>query len=241
MTEGAAGTARAHIDGLLGWWRLAGVDTPVAEDRADWLGLKTHIPPAAKPSGQDAGADLPHDLNQFHQFLAASPGLPESRWPGPRILPAGAPAPRLMIVVDAPDADARESGQVFDADAARLLSRMTRAIGIDMSDCYVASLSLVTPPPGTMDPALTDQLAQRMRHHIALVEPAAVMLVGDRASRALLSTGPGPSAENLPFVNHHGGIVNAVPVVHPRLMLGQPSAKAEAWRSLRRLARNCGQ
>ena len=145
-----------------------------------------------------------------------------------------------MILTHAPDATARTQGAPFDTDGMRLLGRMMQTVGLSLSDCYVASLSVVSPAGSTIDPATLEALAVRMRHHIGLVAPAAVLLLGDQANRALNPTGGLDVTGNLPFVNHSGGIVPAVAIAHPRLMLGQPMAKAGAWQVLRELVKGWG-
>lgn len=241
--------AKAHLEGLLSWWTLAGVDAGVSEDRVDWLHLNAPVSPMDRNGVQrveargraNAPPSLPDSLTAFHEYLAHSPDLPERRWPGPHILPRGPQAPQLMIIVHAPDSAAKMQGEPLEPDAMRLLARITRAISVDLEHCYVATLSLASPPGGLIEPTIAEQLAQRMRHHIGLVAPQALLLLGDQTSRALLSSEKAADGKNLPFVNHLGGTVDAVSIVHPRLMLGQPSAKAEAWRSLRQLVEGWGQ
>lgn len=142
-----------------------------------------------------------------------------------------------MLIVDAPDSAAQAQNAHFNAETSKLVERMMAATGLSMEQCYLASLSLSAPPPGAVDTSCAEALAKRMRHHIMLVRPKAVLLLGDKASRALLTINEDQSGENLPFVNHSGGKVPAAAIIHPRLMLEQPAAKAVAWRSLRRLAK----
>lgn len=235
-------SARAHIDGLLSWWALAGVDDATGEEPVNWLRPQALAPAAQTISGVAARVrDFPDSHTEFHDYLASAPDLPESVWPGPRILPRGLLVPRLMIVVDAPDPAARADGDPLQPDAMRLLSRITAAIGVPLDQCYLASLSLVAPPGGLIAGPDLVKLTHRMRHHIALVAPRSMIVLGDQAGRALISTETSGDAKNLPFVNHRDGTVEAVSLVHPRLMLGQPSAKAEAWRLLRRLIERWGQ
>lgn len=235
-------SARAHIDGLLAWWALAGVDEATGEEPVNWLRPQAQAPAAhATPAVAERAPGFPDSHTEFHDYLASAPDLPESVWPGPRILPRGPLVPRLMIIVDAPDPVARAGGDLFQPDAMRLLSRVTAAIGVPLDQCYLASLSLVSPPGGLIAGPDLAKLAQRMRHHIALVAPRSMIVLGDQAGRALISTETSGDAKNLPFVYHRDGTVEAVSLVHPRLMLGQPSAKAEAWRLLRRLIERWGQ
>lgn len=235
---GEPGSARAHVDGLMAWWALAGLDSAIAESPANWLKLKQAVPHSAVTTGRHVG--FPETLEAFHDFLALSEDLPEAVWPGPRILPAGPAGARLMIITHAPDASGRVGDMPFDADGIHLLGRMIKTLGLSLPDCYVASLSLVSPAGSTIDPKTLEALATRMRHHIGIVAPASLLLLGDQANRALNPTSGLDVTKNLPFVNHSRGIVPAAAIAHPRLMLGQPMAKAGAWRMLRELVKGWG-
>ncbi len=234
--------AQAHIEGLLAWWALAGVDGAVSETPVNWLKPKpAALRPHAHHSAPSAQAGFPDTLDAFHGWLERAAYIPESAWPGPRILPMGPSAPRVMILVHAPDSGATQAGCPLAPDGMRLLERIMQAIGLHLPECYVASLSIVAPAGGMLDAASLDALTARMRHHIGLVAPKSLLLLGDQVNRALNPTGGLDSTQNLPFVNHSGGIVPAAAIAHPRLMLGQPLAKAGAWRILQELVKGWGQ
>ncbi len=237
--EAGGPSAKAHWQGLLSWWALAGVDCAVAEAPVNWLKPKpsASVPRAAGP----ATSAFPDALDAFHDWLANASDLPEAGWPGPRIMPAGPSGPRLMIVLHAPDSSAMQPGCALAPEGMALLKRMMQAIGLDLSDCYVASLSLVAPAGGMLDGAAAEALTARMRHHIGLVAPQALLLLGDQVNRALCPTDGLDPSRNLLFVNHSDGIVPAGAIAHPRLLLGQPLAKAGAWRILRELVKGWGQ
>lgn len=230
---------RAQLDGLMAWWTLAGVDSPVSENSVNWLKPKRTPSPMALAPASPTG--FPHTLDAFHDFLAHAADLPEAGWPGHRVLPAGSRAPRLMILTHAPDPKADGTGTPFDQQGMTLLSRMIRAIGLAPADCYWASLSLIAPASGMIDPPTLERLIARMRHHVGLVAPTSLLLVGDQVNRVLGPTDTLDVTKNLPFVNHSGGIVTAAAVAHPRLMLAQPMAKAGAWQALRDLVKGWGQ
>lgn len=232
-------SVQAHIEGLLAWWALAGVDCAVTETPVNWLKPGPSAPAPAASTGAATG--FPDTLADFQEYLATATDLPEAAWPGPRILPAGPSAPRVMIVVHAPDSGAAQAGAPLSPDGMRLLERITQAIGQELSQCYVASLSLVAPAGGLLDATMLDVLTARMRDHIGLVAPKSLLLLGDQVNRALNPTDGLDPSQNLPFVNHSGGIVPAAAIAHPRLMLGQPLAKAGAWRVLRELVKGWGQ
>jgi DNA polymerase len=112
-----------------------------------------------------------------------------------------------------------------------LFDAMLRAIGLSRAQVHITSLFLSRPPGGMVEAADLATVAARLRTHVALASPQRLLLLGDRTIRAL-----SPSAENsLQFFNHDGGTVPAFATFHPRLLLGQPAAKAECWRVLQRL------
>ncbi len=232
---------KAQIESTLAWWALAGVESAITTQPINWL-TPTQSSPRAKPTCASGGnAGFPDTLDDFHAYLAEAHTLPESSWPGTRIMPAGPSAPRLMILTHAPDAMSTKDGAPFELAGMSLLARMVHALGLEPIDCYFATLSLVTPPGAMIDSTVMDSLVARMRHHIGLVAPSSLLLLGDQANRALCPTGGLDTSRNLLFVNHSGGMVPAAAIAHPRLMLGQPMAKAEAWRLLRELVKGWGQ
>jgi len=233
---------RVHAESLLSWWALAGVDAAVSEESVNWLKPKAKLAPASdRPAPAAPVIGYPDTLSAFHDYLTQSSELPEKAWPGRHIMPKGPQNPQLMLIVHAPETETSGSDTHFSAATGQLLSRMVQAMGLTLTDCYIASLSLTAPPGGAIDSAAMDRLVDRMHHHIALVQPRALLLLGDQTSRALLPTERSDSPENLPFVNHKNGTVSAISIIHPRLMLEQPTAKAGAWHSMQRLMKGWGQ
>lgn len=231
-----------HVEGLLAWWALAGVDSAITETPVNWLKPQ---PVASRPNphmpAPSVQAGFPDTLEAFHIWLQSATDLPEGSWPGPRIIPKGPASPPMMILVHAPDSGASGAGAPLAPDSMRLMERIIQAIGLQLSECYIASLSIVAPAGGILEVASLEALTARMRHHIGLVAPKSLLLLGDQVNRALNPTGGLDPKQNLPFVNHSGGIVPAVAIAHPRLMLGQPLAKADAWRILQELVKGWGQ
>lgn len=244
------------IEALLAWWALAGVDTAVAEESRDWL--RPAPRPVARPIPSPAAASItspataapaphpapvrpaiPEDLDGFRAWLVNEPSLPETSWTTQKILPQGFAGARLMIVGDVPDPDDSPDGpgegSLFSGQAGKLLDAMLAAIGQQRADCYVASLATARPPGGIIPAPDIAQLVERMRHHIALVKPHRLLILGDKTSRALLPPESRTARRGLLNVNLSDGNVPAVATFHPRLLLRQPAAKAECWKALQML------
>ena len=227
----------AVASAYLAWWELAGVDCATSEAPVDWLRPAAAAPhPAAAPAAPTiAPSRKPTTLDAFRLWLAEDAHQPERRWPGEAILPQGEAPTRLMVITDMPDpADmaaatllADRSGQLFDA--------ILEAIGLRRADIYLASLFLSRPPGGMVEAADLAMAADRMRTHVSLVAPQHLLILGDRTVRTFFPAAERGGMDNLHFFNHDGGTVPALATFHPRLLLGQPAAKAECWRTLQRL------
>ncbi len=236
-----AATVREQLDGLLNWWATAGVDCVVDEEAFNWLST-----PAPRVTGGNISATAsqptantplwPDTIDAFLTYLGQARDLPESRWPGQLFLPKGVShAPRLMIVLPAPESSGTQEGVPMSQPAMHLLSNMLRSVGLTLEECHLATLSLTAPPGGLLDADIIAPLLRRMRHHIALVAPQALLLVGDQTNRAFAPISDIDAGNNLLFINHGDGTVACGSILHPRLILEQPSAKAGAWKSLRNL------
>lgn len=233
------GTAQA-VDALMSWWTLAGVDTAVGEAPVNWLRPKPSprrmsASPAAASAPEAARPVLPDTLDSFHAWLATAADLPEAAWSDRRVLPVGPATPRLMIVTDLPEMDDMHAGALFTGDQGRLLDAMLRAMGLARDAVHIASLAITRPPGGLVEERTEAALADRMRHHIRLVAPATVLLLGERTGRALQATDGAARPAGLSPLNHAGGTVPSIATFHPRLLLRQPLAKAECWRALQLL------
>jgi uracil-DNA glycosylase len=231
---------------LLGWWELAGVDAPVADEPASWL-ARPAPPPSASTRREiadviPARGEMPATLPEFLAWLKSSPDVPEAAWTGDRIIPddrilANIEARPIMLISDMPDMEDMQAASLFSGAAGRLLDAMLRAIGLSRESLYLCSLASTRPPGGLFDPKSAERLARIMRRHVSLVAPTHVLLLGDKTSRALLAADAGGGRGSLQMLNHDGGNVDTIATFHPRLLLKQPAAKAECWKDLQLFAR----
>ncbi|HEX7875109.1 MAG TPA: uracil-DNA glycosylase family protein [Sphingobium sp.] len=234
----------AAASAYLAWWELAGADCAISEAPVDWLRpaqVARPVPVAGAPAAALL-APKPTTIESFRTWLAEDADQPERRWPGSPILPEGAAGAPLMVITDMPDPADMAAGTLLTDRAGRLFDAMLAAIGLKRSDIYLASMFLVRPPGGMVEAADLAIAADRMRSHVALAAPGKLLLLGDRTIRTFLPVQDNglPVQDNrrgdaLHFFNHDGGTVPALATFHPRLLLGQPAAKAECWRTLQRL------
>jgi uracil-DNA glycosylase family 4 len=228
----------------LAWWLEAGVDTLVAEEPRDWLRArpapaqapletKAYVPPEAP---REAPAEeLPDQLDLFQAWLQSSARLPFAAPAAPRICPAGDPASGLMIMIDMPTAEDCAAGTLLSGEIGRLFDRMLAAIGRDRGSIYFAALSCLRSADGRLTGEPEKQCGLLARHHIGLVRPKALLLLGDGAAKSLLGLPAFRARGRWHEVATHSGPVRTIATLSPRQLLTAPAQKAHAWADLQML------
>ncbi len=251
----------AHIASLLSWWQMAGADYAVSDQSCDWLEAppaKQPTPaPATKPviaasSFIGAGFDSinpqfgvapqfeslawPNDLVELQRMIADGAAFPGNCFGGQSAAPVGKTLAKLMIISDVPDIDDIAAQTLGAGFSGKLLTQMIAAIGIDITDCYLASLGSTRPATGELPDAIGD-IVPFMHHHISLVDPTAVIILGSAATKALLGEELMDARGSLRFFNHDVRKKAVLTTFHPRTLLAQPMLKAQAWKDLQMLTK----
>lgn len=223
----------AWAQSALSWWEEAGVDTLVGETPRDWLkpAPKASAPePAAAPA-----AELPDTLEAFRAWFVDGAALPLDAPAAPRLGPAGDPAAALMVMVDMPGAEDFAAGTLLAGEAGALFDKMLAAIGLGRETIYLASLSPLRTPAGSLDAKQAEALAAIARRHIALAKPRALLLFGDACSKALVGPAvPGARGRWHELATPEGTVKTLV-TIKPEKLIGMPKLKAHAWADLQLL------
>lgn len=233
------------------WWHEAGLHSVLTESAHGWRGVPaeravahadrlslvatpplSESPPAAPIAFPNARA-MPDDLAGLCAWLASDPAQPEASWFGPLHLPPAKANARLLIITDMPDEDATDSSSPVTPPRAALLAAMLGSIGVTLEDATLAPLAMRRPPGGIFAEADVATLAARMRHYLALATPGAVLILGDRTSRAMNAV---QAIESLAEIQHEGGTIIAAALPSLEHLMRRPTAKAASWRSLRLLS-----
>lgn len=221
----------------LEWWRDAGVDMLVEDDPHDWL-IRAAPPadPATSPAAVTAPVAeiLPDTLDAFVEWRLGD-AAPEAGWLSPHFAPTGPADAEWVLLTDMPEAEDGE--RLMDGAAGRLLDRMLAAIGLSRESVHLASLAVARPMTGRIPPEQEARLIELARHHLTLLQPKKLLLLGQAASRVLTETNSGGSADSIHAVNHFGAKTLVVATFHPRFLLERPVAKSEAWKHLLLLSR----
>lgn len=227
------------VASVLDWWRDAGVDVLVEDAPFDWLGPEA---PVAAPLARREDAAVPATARTvalpatLAEFLAwrTGPEAPEAAWHGAVIAAAGPLTADLMVLVDCPERD--DADVLMGGAVGRLFDRMLAAIGRSRADIHLAAVCAKRPTAGRMPAAQSERLSEIARHHVALVAPKRLLILGNAASGAILTTELAQARGGLRDVNHPGGkMCHAVASYHPRFLIERPAQKAEAWKDLQML------
>jgi DNA polymerase len=240
-------SGREAVASLIGWWREAGVDTLVDDEPRNWLAPALERPAAAPqpemrarvtaPAPPPVSAPLPETLDALLAWMRESADAPEARWGRTRLLPAGNAQADLMILIDAPDRGDAETGMLLSGALGALFDKMLAAIGRDRSSIWLASFATIR-PVGRVPEDAFKRLTAIARHHISLVAPKRLLIMGDLPSRALLGTEVMQARGELRPLNQGETTVHAVATFHPRLLDERPNYKAQAWKDLQLLMKD---
>ena len=229
----------------LEWWHEAGVDTLVDDVPRDWFAAPeplvvapaTPVAPAVSPS------TMPLVLADFLNWRGGAE-VPEASWSGISLAASGPADATVMVLVDCPDRDDGDAGALLSGGSGRLLDRMLAAIGLARDAVHVAAVCAKRPTAGRIQIEVEDRLAEIAKHHIGLVAPRQLLLLGNAASRAILGTELQAARGRLHRFNHKtaqtgagdaSDVTTVVASYHPRFLIEKPAAKAEAWKDLQML------
>lgn len=247
--------ADQHLDWMssaasaLDWWQEAGVDTLVDDDPRDWLSDPMPVPMAFAPPvpGQATTrtdvaplripAAMPASLADFIAWRTGD-DAPEVEWRGVSIAATGPADAAVMVLVDCPDKDDGAAGLLMTGTTGVLFDRMLAAIGLSRDTIHLAAVCARRPVAGRMPREVEARLAEISHHHIGLVAPKRLLLLGNAASRAVLGAEMPGTRGSLHTFNHKQGHTGVVASFHPRFLIEKPVAKAEAWKDLQLLMGN---
>ncbi len=240
------------LNSAFDWWRGAGVDCDFADDATAWLadpadmeaktginGDAPHVqkqkqapksdPEQSKPIIKRVdllGPSKPSSLEEFRTFWMEAPGL-DAIGPRGRVPPRGNASAKLMVLVT--DPEERDRGRLLDGPQGELLAQILRAMGIGEGDAYLASaLPRHTPMADTAGLAAAGMDAVTA-HHIALVQPKAVLALGSNILPLLGTQSPKEPA-SLREINLSYLPSRVIATDGLDSLMAMPRLKARFWR-----------
>lgn len=158
------------------------------------------------------------------------------------VFSAGNPKARIMLIGEAPGAQEDAQGVPFVGRSGQLLDKMLASIGLSRNSstpetaAYITNTVFWRPPDNRAPtPAETENCRPFLMKHIALVNPAILVLVGATAAKTVLQTQD--SMGRLRgrwhrFAVPGFGDVPTLATFHPAYLLRNPPAKKDAWEDL---------
>jgi DNA polymerase len=240
----ATGLTAADWASALEWWRDAGVDVLVDDAARDWFAA----PPApvavaaaavalAAAPAQTVSVALPATFEAFAAWRLGAEA-PEAAWSGVSLAASGPADAKIMVLLDCPDREDGDAGALLSGIPGRLFDRMLAAIGLSRETVHVAAVCARRPAAGRMPREIEARLGEVARHHVGLVAPDRLLLLGDATARAVLGIDRQAAKGGLRDFNHDGGTTGVVASLHPRLLIERPAMKAESWRDLQLLVKD---
>lgn len=188
--------------------------TEIAENCTDLVSLKTAI------------ANHPHALREGARNC---------------VFADGNPAARIMIVGEAPGRDEDMQGLPFVGRSGQLLDKMLASIDLNRHSedsakaVYIANI-LPWRPVANRTPSVGEaaEFKPFIDRHIALIDPAIIITMGNVSTKTLLDTKTGIMRMRGKWTEAPlGGKISPVlPMLHPAYLLRQPQDKRHAWADL---------
>lgn len=239
------GEALQAIRSSLDWWADAGLIDAVSDQPCNWLAQTDRAIPlasvaiarpaavaVAEPTAGQLPVSLPDTLPAFDAWLATTPDLPGADGSMRRLLPTGPVEPPLMLLADVPDPADIELQRPFAGKQGQLVDAMLRAIGLTREMCRIGSIAFTRPLGGRIDDRAAQPLAAFARHHVSLVRPRVLLLLGQQSAQ-LIAEQATPTLAKQQVFNHNGATVASFALYHPRLLLERPLLKRAAWETLK--------
>ena len=237
----------------LAWTVEAGVDEVIGDAPVNRYALSAEAPKMAGSRGTavvavqvaasadpvaaaHAAAGRAQTFDALHAALAAFDHCELKRGARNLVFADGNPGARVLVLGEAPGAEEDREGRPFVGRAGQLLDKMFAAIGLSRTSPDAATALYITNvlpwrPPGNRDPEPGEiaMMLPFVERHIALVDPAVIVVMGNTPLFALTG-GKGILRARGTWTTALGKPL--LPMTHPAYLLRNPAAKREAWADL---------
>jgi DNA polymerase len=176
-------------------------------------------------------------LEELRDAIARFDGLSLKATATNLVFADGNPKARLMLIGEAPGGEEDRRGLPFVGASGQLLDRMLAAIGHDRTSCYITNI-VNWRPPGNRKPSPAEMTLSLpfIERHIALIDPALIVLLGDTAAKTLTNRTEGITRLRGKWFTWSkpgdAGAIPLLPTFHPAFLLRSPAQKREAWADL---------
>ena len=143
---------------------------------------------------------------------------------------------RLFVIGEGPGQQEDLRAEAFVGPAGQLLTRILNAVGFARDEVFITNVVKCRPPGNRAPlPDEVDACAGYLEEQLELVKPAAILLLGASAARAVLRTTAPIGA--LRRVVHRLGEIPVLVTYHPAALLRNPEYKRPTWEDVQLLRR----
>lgn len=186
-----------------------------------------HLAPASATPAPERrnwlGDSPPGDLAAFTQWWMETPGLDTARG-FPRIAPRGPAGAALMVLVPQPEEE--DTAQLLSGPQGRLLANILAAMGMDESAVYIAAALPCHTPLADLARLAAEGMDAVTLHHIALVAPARLLVLGTGLAPMIGQISEQPLRE----INQTAGKAPVMVSETLDALMDMPRLKARFWR-----------
>ncbi len=221
------------------WWIDAGIDLLIDDVPTPWLERakrpepQQRTAPAIMPAA--APAALPATLEAFMAWWSESDTFPGAGPARNRIAPSGQANATVMVLFDMPEAGDAQAGRVLSGALGDMFDKMLAGLKLSRETIWLATLMPDRTPTGQIPQDHLARLSEIALHHIGLIAPKTLWVMGQSASRALTGMEVFQARGSKHIINHPGGTTSAGVTFHPRFLESNPSQKKVAWADMQML------
>ncbi len=146
------------------------------------------------------------------------------------VFAAGVPGAPVCVIGEAPGAEEDKQGQPFVGRSGQLLDRLLAEVGLSRTSNVYITNAVNWRPPDNRPPTPAEIAACRpfLQRHLALVQPAALLLVGRTAAKAVLNDDSAMGALRQRWLTYTGAAGQTIPTLvtfHPAYVLRSPTMR----------------
>ncbi len=183
-------------------------------------------------------ADSANTIAELREIVMNFDGCELKKLATNTVFADGNPKAKIMLIGEAPGASEDAQGIPFCGDSGKLLDKMLASIGLSReSNAYITN-TIFWRPPANRQPTTEEIEICRpfVEKHIALIDPALIILVGSTAATSLLGNNAGISKirqEYYQYTNQYlQKPITTTALFHPAYLLRQPMQKKTTWYDL---------
>jgi uracil-DNA glycosylase len=251
----------------LSWYLEAGVDEAIAETTRNYFEVPTVIIPnlKAQPALNPQVVNKPfvqtqsviitepkintetlaksaNTLEELYNIIQNFDGCLLKKTARNTVIADGVKNAKIMIIGDMPSEDDDKSGKPFSGETGQLLDKMFAAIGLKREELYLTNILFWRTPIGRTPNLQEINICKPfVEQHIALINPAMLILTGEVAAKTIMNTKDGIMklrGQHHLYKNSFNNVEYKTAIIyHPSYLLRQPTAKRIAWQDLQEIQR----